>query len=391
MIKKYSKFFSYLGLVLFFSLKISSDNFFYNTYNNHGVLGLINMPSARFYDEGAVGITVYDGNPDQKITMTSSPYNWLEASFFYTNIQGKPYPGYEYQDYKDKGFNFKLKLKNEGVLPAIAIGINDIAGTGYFSSEYIVGTYGVNNFDFHLGLGWGTLNGSNKTIKNPLSFIHDSFSNRPTETEGLGGQFQPSRYFSGKEASPFFGMTYAYNDKLTIKIERDTTLAPGKLNYNQPEYDYSYGIEYQFNKNFSVGFFNERGNNTTFKFIYKKDASASDYSSEYKKTEKRINSSSVDYFVQSLESNGIGVNKVIQGAKGLGIEITQFTHPNLNVIEEIIYVAKKDANINQDIKYEYRVADLKAYSEFNDDFIKDSKILYQRKNQEILILIMSSA
>ena len=83
MIKKYSKFFSYLGLVLFFSLKISSDNFFYNTYNNHGVLGLINMPSARFYDEGAVGITVYDGNPDQKITMTSSPYNWLEASFLY--------------------------------------------------------------------------------------------------------------------------------------------------------------------------------------------------------------------------------------------------------------------------------------------------------------------
>ena len=141
---------------------------------------------------------------------------------FYTNIQGKPYPGYEYQDYKDKGFNFKLKLKNEGVLPAIAIGINDIAGTGYFSSEYIVGTYGVNNFDFHLGLGWGTLNGSNKTIKNPLSFIHDSFSNRPTETEGLGGQFQPSRYFSGKKHL-IFGMTYAYNDKLTIKIERDTT------------------------------------------------------------------------------------------------------------------------------------------------------------------------
>ena len=51
----------------------------------------------------------------------------------------------------------------------------------------------------------------------------------------------------------------------------------------------------------------------------------SDYSSEYKKTEKRINSSSVDYFIQSLESNGIGVNKVIPGAKGLGIEITQFT------------------------------------------------------------------
>ena len=39
------------------------------------------MPSARFYDE-ASSITVYDGTPDQKITMTSFPYDWLEASFF---------------------------------------------------------------------------------------------------------------------------------------------------------------------------------------------------------------------------------------------------------------------------------------------------------------------
>ena len=41
---------------------------------------------------------------------------------FYTNVQGYPYPGYEYQDYKDKGFNLKLRLKQEGKLPAIAVG-----------------------------------------------------------------------------------------------------------------------------------------------------------------------------------------------------------------------------------------------------------------------------
>ena len=75
----------------------------YNSFNNHGSIGLINTPSARFYDEGSFGITIYDGTPDQKVTLTSSPYSWLEASFFYTNIQGMPYPGYEYQDYKDKG------------------------------------------------------------------------------------------------------------------------------------------------------------------------------------------------------------------------------------------------------------------------------------------------
>ena len=159
----------FLLLALFFTSIVSSDSFKTNSYNNHGVIGLINMPTARLLDEGSIGITFYDGTPDQKITITSSPYDWLEASFFYTNIQGKPYPGYEYQDYKDKGFNFKIKLKDEGILPALAIGINDIAGTGYYSSEYIVGSYGINNLDFHFGLGWGTLNGSDNSIKNPLT------------------------------------------------------------------------------------------------------------------------------------------------------------------------------------------------------------------------------
>ena len=86
-------------LILFFSFNyISADSYNYNSYNNHGVVGLINIPTARFYDEGVHGITLYDGTPDQKITLSSNPYDWLEASFFYSNIQGLPYPGFEYQD-----------------------------------------------------------------------------------------------------------------------------------------------------------------------------------------------------------------------------------------------------------------------------------------------------
>ena len=95
-----------------------------------------------------------------------------------------PYPGYEYQDYKDKGFNVKVRLKEQGNFPAVAIGVMDIAGTGLYSSEYIITSYGINNIDMHFGLGWGTLNGSKDTIKNPLGYINDNFKNRPTETEG---------------------------------------------------------------------------------------------------------------------------------------------------------------------------------------------------------------
>ena len=64
------------SIFIFFNLvlaELHADSFTYNTFNNHGVIGLINMPTARFYDEASFGITAYNGTPDQKITFTSFP------------------------------------------------------------------------------------------------------------------------------------------------------------------------------------------------------------------------------------------------------------------------------------------------------------------------------
>ena len=137
-VKKFFK--KFFFVIIFLTPNIlSADNYIYNSFNNHGVVGLINTPTARLYDEGVHGLTLYSGDPDQKITLSSSPYDWLEASFFYMNISeivqcrqgttGKVFC----QGYKDKGFNLKFKLKEEGKLPAIAIGLNDFAGTGVYS------------------------------------------------------------------------------------------------------------------------------------------------------------------------------------------------------------------------------------------------------------------
>ena len=49
-----------LTSLCFFCFSVQGDSFTYNTYNNHGVVGLINMPTARFYEESAHGITLYD-------------------------------------------------------------------------------------------------------------------------------------------------------------------------------------------------------------------------------------------------------------------------------------------------------------------------------------------
>ena len=345
------------------------------------------MPTARMFDEGVIGVTIYDGTPDQKITITSSPYDWLEASFFYTNIQDKPYceiisdPVCN-QDYKDKGFNFKIRLKEEGIFPAIAVGINDIAGTGYYSSEYIVGSYGIDNLDIHFGLGYGTLNGSNKSFKNPLSYLHDSFSNRPTSYEDLGGQFQPSRYFSGNDVSPFYGFSYALNEKFLLKFEHDSTKTDGKIDYEIPGKRESIAVEYKFNKNFTIGVAKERDNFFSIKFIYKKDVSVSNNSFKYKQVVKKEDDSKFNHLIKSLEANGVGVNKILETANSVGIELTQFSHSNLDIIEEILYSAKKDAGINKDIKYEARIADLQAYSDFDENYINSSKLIYERKSEK---------
>ena len=57
-------------------------------------------------------------DPDRKILITASPFNWLDASIFYVDITGKPYFDNESstQSYKDKGFNFKILLHDSGNL-----------------------------------------------------------------------------------------------------------------------------------------------------------------------------------------------------------------------------------------------------------------------------------
>lgn len=356
-----------------------TDSFENNYYNNHGSVGLINIPTARFFDEEVHGINFYNGTPDQKITLTSSPYDWLEASFFYTNIQGKPYPGYEYQDYKDKGFNIKVRLKKEGYLPAVAIGLNDFAGTGYYSSEYIVSSYGIKNVDFHFGIGWGQLNGD-ESFKNPLSYVSKKFNNRPTNVTNKGGSFNPDQYFSGAKASLFYGISYKLKNNLFFNLEKDPTKIDGpRMPYPQKKNQFSYGLKYKLSNNFDISLSRERGSYFSMKFTYKNNPKASFKNYEYKKAETRLNDSSVTKLIKNLRKNGIGVNKITETSRSLGLELTQFIHADIALVEQIIKEASRDSGINKSIKKDIKIADLVAVKEIDESFNRNAKTIYERK------------
>jgi hypothetical protein len=372
-------------LAIFSNLSIYADSIIYNSYNNHGIVGLINMPTARFFDESVGGATFYYGNPDQKITITAAPYDWMEASFFYTNIQGKDYGSGFSQDYKDKGFNVKIRIKEEGKFPSIAIGANDFAGTGFYSSEYLVSSFGVNNIDFHFGLGWGAMNGSN-SLKNPFTYINQSFAFRPNDLEDQGGQINPSQYFSDKSISPFMGIAYAHSKKLLFKYERDSTKDPGQIGFKNFKTRNNFSIDYNFNSNITFGLAFERGNYASFKFAYKKKAY------DRKKTQLYNNSeyitetnNNLDAFIKNLNTNGIGVDKILENDNSLAIELTQFQHPSLEILNSIVASAAADSKIKKTVLKTYKIADLEVYSELNPEYEKNSKLLFNRTPQRTFI------
>ena len=291
----------------FSSTSISlADSLIYNTYNNHGIVGLINMPTARFYEQSVVGSTFYYGQSGQKITISSSPYDWMEASFFYMNFDNKEHGSGFSQDTKDKGFNIKLRIKEEGMFPSLAIGANDFAGTSFYSSEYIVSSYGYNNFDFHFGLGSGSINGNN-SLKNPFIYLDDSFTFRSTNLTDQGSNVNLPQYYSDKSISPFYGFTYALNEKLIFKYERDSTKNSGKAGHERFETRSSYAIDYNLNNNTTLGLAFERDNHASLKFAYKKKA----YNKKKTKSFVKVKTSNraenkYDTVIQSLNPNGSG-------------------------------------------------------------------------------------
>jgi len=131
------------------------------SFSNYGTLGLIQNPNARFLDEGSLGFSWSHNEPYLRGSLIAYPFSWLEVSYQYTDINNQLYsPFKEFsgsQSLKDKSFDTKIRLIKESQLwPQIAVGFRDIAGTGLFSSEYIVASKNLSkSLDLTMGIGWG--------------------------------------------------------------------------------------------------------------------------------------------------------------------------------------------------------------------------------------------
>ena len=272
----------FIGLCLSFSIDLSASLEDYYpkklepTYSNYGITGILQIPNARLMDEGSMRIGFSASFPYEYTYISATPFSWLEASYKYTEVKNELYGPASYsgnQTLKDKGFDVKIKLLNESyLLPAVAIGWNDLAGTGRFSAEYLTATKRIKDIDLTIGLGWGSL-GQNKNLKNPFISINKNFASREG-SGGDGGEFNNKSWFSGERISLYSGIEYyVQRYGFIIKVEYDTTnLDEG---YSGPKVPvksrFNFGINRPINESLDLGISFERGNEIRFSFAVKSD------------------------------------------------------------------------------------------------------------------------
>ena len=224
-------------------------------------MGLIQTPTANSKKEGTVSF-IFNKNDIWKFgTLSVSPFDWLEASYFYYRPSDLKWEGNNVAGhYLDKGFNVKFiyKPKNNN-RPHFAIGLDDFAGTGFFTREYIVATQELRDIKISLGMGWGKFVGSNN-IDNPLSFLSDSFDTRPLVSDNfdLGGTPSYDKWFRGN-ATLFGGVEYFFPtiSGLSMKLEYDpydyfdfsaNRRNDALNNLRKKDLDINIGISYPFNE-----------------------------------------------------------------------------------------------------------------------------------------------
>jgi len=177
--------------------------------------------------DGDIAFTASHNSPYSRYNLTMQPFPWLEGAFRYINVSNIRYGSTDIsgdQNYKDKSIDFKVRLWEETRwAPALAFGIRDLGGTGFFSSEYLVASKNFGRIDASIGLATGYI-GNRGDFSNPLGAIDDRFKDRrPIAGSDINdaGKFGVSNMFKGP-VGIFGGITYQTPwDALLLKVEYD--------------------------------------------------------------------------------------------------------------------------------------------------------------------------
>lgn len=261
-----------------FSTPVFADDSKYDDDNGNltqmvrGGTGLLQTPTARMAKEGSFYMNYNDVDEYRFWSASLQLFPWLESTVRYTDVRTQLYSPFEgfsgNQTLKDKGLDVKFRLLEESYyLPEVSFGLTDIGGTGFFSSEFINVSKAYGPFDFHLGLGTGYLGAGGNTT-NPFCSASDSFCDRPSGFQGLGGKVDYDEFFKGN-ASLFGGIEYQTPIKnLILKLEYEgNDYVNDRAGVLEQDSKWNLGAVYKWN-NFDFNLSYQRGNTIGFGVSY---------------------------------------------------------------------------------------------------------------------------
>ncbi|HYF07075.1 MAG TPA: YjbH domain-containing protein [Acetobacteraceae bacterium] len=170
-----------------------------------GGAGLIEMRNARFHADGTLEAGVSLRHQRRFYFASFQALPWLEATFRVAErLDGTDGRGMT----NDRALDLRTRIWEEtDWRPALAIGFQDVLGTGIYGGEYVVASKRVWDFDLTFGVGWGRL-GTGADIANPLRYSWEGFATRRRDV-GSGGTLAWRSFFRGEQAALFGGVEWS--------------------------------------------------------------------------------------------------------------------------------------------------------------------------------------
>jgi hypothetical protein len=210
-------------------------------YTAFGTPGMIEMPTAHSAEDAEFTSFLSYFGQQGRVGITFQFSDRLSASFRYSR-QGLGELDPSQSTNYDRSFSVHYRFMDEGdIRPAMAIGLNDFVGTGFYSGEYVVATKTFNpRLRGTLGLGWGRL-GTVGGFTNPLGIFDERFETRPSRDSGTGGDVESAEWFRG-DAAFFGGIEWMVNERLRLTAE-----------YSSDDYSREDGAAFDYRNPFNFG------------------------------------------------------------------------------------------------------------------------------------------
>ena len=222
--------------------------------NIYGSVGGIEMPGADHQPAGQITTSLSYFRGTTRATLTFQITDRLSGSFRYSAIKGYNATGRATR--YDRSFDLRFRFLDEtDWRPAMTIGLQDFAGTGVYSGEYIVATKNITpRLKVTAGIGWGRFGGN-------------AFGPRVRNINiGQGGVPDTGNWFRGG-VKPFGGIEWKTPvEGLTFKAEysSDTYVVETRQGIYRHRSPINLGLEYSRSRAVKWGLYYLNGDQLAF-------------------------------------------------------------------------------------------------------------------------------